>query len=95
MFVKKKDNEGNVIRYKARLVVCGNEQKYGIDFKETFTEVMDTGMFHVMAAIALIWGKELVHKNMSNAYVKADAEEGYDIFMHQPQGRRNEPGKVL
>ncbi len=93
--MKKRDSDGYVARYKSRLVVCGNEQRWGVDFDKTFTEVMDTAMFHVMAALSLTWNSDLIHGDVPNAYVKAEAENGYDLYMVQPKGRVNTPGKVL
>ncbi len=95
VFVKKKNSEGEVERYEGRLVVCGNEQRYGIDYDKTFSEVMDTGTCHVMGALPLKWDVELIHDDVPNAYVKAESEEGFELFMVQPQGRKNTPGKVL
>jgi hypothetical protein len=41
VFKIKTNADGSVERYKARLVACGNEQEYGVNFYETFAPVME------------------------------------------------------
>ncbi|KAJ0391988.1 hypothetical protein ATCC90586_011495 [Pythium insidiosum] len=38
---KKTDKDGNIERYKARLVACGNEQIVGVDYLMTFAAVLE------------------------------------------------------
>jgi len=40
VFKTNKDSDGNIERFKAKLVVKGFIQKEGIDFKETFSPVL-------------------------------------------------------
>lgn len=39
IFKIKRDEEGEIQRYKARLVIRGNEQRRGFDYKETYAPV--------------------------------------------------------
>lgn len=41
VYALKKDENGFVQRYKARLVAQGYKQKKGVDYKETYTPVID------------------------------------------------------
>ncbi|KAE9301204.1 hypothetical protein PF008_g22824 [Phytophthora fragariae] len=41
VFKTKKHADGSVERYKGRLVACGNEQSYGVDYTDTFSAVLD------------------------------------------------------
>jgi len=50
-FQNLKDNEGNILKYKTRLVATGFLQKYGIDFSDTYAPV---AKLTVRAILALI-----------------------------------------
>ena len=43
VYKNKTDANGDIERYKARLVVCGNEQVFGVDYTLASTAVMDLG----------------------------------------------------
>ena len=45
VFVRKRNEENEVVRYKARLVAQGFSQRPGIDFDKTYSPVMDTISF--------------------------------------------------
>lgn len=34
----KDEPDGTISRYKSRLVIMGNKQKYGVDYEQTFAE---------------------------------------------------------
>ena len=51
VFKTKTDADGNVERYKARLVVCGTEQLFGIDYTLTFAAVMELGTVNVILIV--------------------------------------------
>ena len=41
VYKTKNDANGDIERYKARLVVCGNEEVFGADYTLTFAAVMN------------------------------------------------------
>ena len=43
VYKTKTDANGDLERYKARLVVCGNEQVFGVDYTLTFAASLDLG----------------------------------------------------
>ena len=51
-FRNKKDENGNVIRNKARLVAQGYKQQEGIDFEETFAPVARLESIRMLLAYA-------------------------------------------
>ena len=57
-------------RHKARLVDCGNEQVFGVDYALTFAAVMDMTPVKVILALAATWGVPAKHGDVPNAYVK-------------------------
>nr|CCA22025.1 pol polyprotein putative [Albugo laibachii Nc14] len=89
VFKTKNDAEGRAERFKARLVACENEQKFGVDFLLTFAAVMDMSTVKVVLALAVIWGVPAQHGDVPNAYAQADKESGLDIFLHVPSGMKS------
>uniref|UniRef100_A0AAV1UZS8 Polyprotein n=1 Tax=Peronospora matthiolae TaxID=2874970 RepID=A0AAV1UZS8_9STRA len=50
-FAKKRDESGQVIRYKARLVAQGFNQKFGVDFFETYSPMANMNSIRVVLAV--------------------------------------------
>lgn len=86
VFKTKTDANGDVERYKARLVACGNEQRFGIGYSGTFAAVMEMDTVKVILALARKWRTRAKHGDIPNSYVKALSEEEHEIFLFVPQG---------
>lgn len=86
VFKTKRHADGTLERFKARIVACGNEQAYGVDYTTTFSAVMEMTTVKVVLALARVWGVPARHGDVPNAYVKADKEEDLEIALHVPQG---------
>uniref|UniRef100_A0AAV1V1E2 Reverse transcriptase Ty1/copia-type domain-containing protein n=1 Tax=Peronospora matthiolae TaxID=2874970 RepID=A0AAV1V1E2_9STRA len=78
--------DGDVERLKARLVACGNEQVFGVDYVLTFAAVMDMSTVKIILALAVTWGVVAKHGDIPNAYVKADKEADLEILLQVPRG---------
>ena len=57
VFVRKRNEKNEIIRYKARLVAQGFSQRPGIDYDETYSTVMDAITFRYL--ISLVVSKKL------------------------------------
>ncbi|KAE8889350.1 hypothetical protein PF007_g14784 [Phytophthora fragariae] len=86
VFKTKTHADGTVERYKDRLVVCGNEQEYGIDYIVTFSAVLDLTTGKLISVMAHVWEVPARHGDVPSAYVKADKEEGLEIYLYIPDG---------
>ena len=84
VFKTKRDSNGKVERYKARLVVKGYSQREGIDFKETFSPVSTKDSFRVIMAIVAHFDLELHQMDVKTAFLNGDLDE--EVYMEQPTG---------
>lgn len=71
-------------RLKARLVARGFEQKYDIDYNETFAPVVKWSTLRAIIALAVANGLELHHMDVVTAFLNGTLTE--EIYMQQPQG---------
>jgi len=69
---------------KARLVIKGYAQEYGIDFQETFSPVVKYNSVRVIFAIATAKNLKLKQFNIKTAFLYGDLQEV--IYINQPKG---------
>ena len=55
MFKNKLDEQGQIVRNKARLVVQGYNQEEGIDYDETFAPVARIEAIRILSHMLLTW----------------------------------------
>lgn len=84
VFKQKLDQEGNVSRYKARLVARGFTQRYGEDYLETFAPVVKFSTMRIILALAAHEDLEMLQMDVFTAYLNGTITE--NIFMQQPDG---------
>ena len=84
VFKTKHDAEGNIERYKARLVAQGYNQKYGIDYDESFCPVVRFESIRTVIALADIHNLKLQQLDITAAFLNGWLKE--DIYMKQPKG---------
>ncbi|CCI47281.1 unnamed protein product [Albugo candida] len=94
VFKRKTDANGNLERFKARMVACGNKQVLGVNYDMTVAAVMDLGTAKLILALARIWGMPARHGDGPNAYVKAPTEKNLDLYLHVPQGMKISTSKL-
>lgn len=74
--------DGTIRRHKSRLVACGNSQKEGDDFKETFAPVVKMNTVCFLLRLATIKGWEVHQMDVYNAFLHGDLEE--EVYMRLP-----------
>jgi transposase InsO family protein len=84
VFTVKTNEEGNIIRHKARLVAQGFTQVEGIDYTETFAAVAKYDTVRILLALAAKFDLELDQMDIRTAFLNADLKE--DIYLKQPAG---------
>ena len=84
VFKVKKGSEGEVQRYKARLVAQGFSQKYGEDYDETFAPTVRYSSVRMLLSIAASKQMDVRHIDVSTAFLHGEITE--QIYMKQPKG---------
>ena len=77
----KTNSDGSIERYKARLVARGFDQKYGLDYDETFCPVVRLESLRSLIALSTQRGLELHHVDVHTAFLNGTLEE--EVFMKQ------------
>ena len=90
VFRLKRDGDGKITKYKARIVAKGFSQIPGQDFTDTFSSVAKFTTLRTLLSIIAHKGWELHQVNVIEAYLRGDLEE--ELYLEVPVGV-NEPGK--
>lgn len=80
----KVDENGQLVRYKARLVAQGYCQKYGLDYDLVFAPVVKQTTFRAMLTLASTRKMLAKHIDIKTAYLYGQLQE--EIYMRQPPG---------
>ena len=67
--------DGTIERYKARLVIWGDEQIEGFNYNETFTRVAKMTSVHIFLSVAAAKSWELCQMDVNNAFLYGDLNE--------------------
>jgi hypothetical protein len=87
VFKLKRDANGQIARYKARLVARGYTQEKGVDNHETFAPTVRVISIRTLLALAAYNDWEVERLDEVTAFLEADTEE--KIYMRQPEGFRH------
>lgn len=84
VFDIKRNPDGSIRRYKARLVAQGFSQRAGIDFQETFSPTVKYDSIRLLLALAANEDLEIHQMDVENAYLASDLKEV--VYMRPPKG---------
>jgi hypothetical protein len=80
----KRDSKGNINRFKIRLMVKDFTQREGIDYNETFSQVLSKDSFRIIMALVMHYDLELHQMDVKKTFLNGDLYENF--YMAQPQG---------
>ncbi|GJV15306.1 retrovirus-related pol polyprotein from transposon TNT 1-94 [Tanacetum coccineum] len=94
VFRNKKDERGNVIRNKARLVAQGHRQEEGIYYEKVFAPVARIEAIRLFLAYASFLGFLVYQMDVKSAFLYGTIKE--EVYVTQPPGFKdpNNPDKV-
>lgn len=84
IYKTKRDESGNITRYKARFVAQGFSQEPGKDYGETHASVARHTSTRTLFALAAKEDWELDNMDVDTAFLNADIKE--EIYIRQPRG---------
>jgi len=80
----KRKQDGSIDKFKVRLVVLGNMQRDGVDYKETFAPVLKYQSLRVLLSIANEEKMHVHQMDVKTAFLNGDLEE--EVYVEQPEG---------
>ncbi|KAK2434187.1 putative mitochondrial protein [Trifolium repens] len=84
VFVRKRNENGEIVRYKARLVAQGFSQRPGVDYDETYSPVVDATTFRYLISFIAHEGLNMHMMDVVTAYLYGSLDS--DIYMKLPEG---------
>ncbi len=93
-FRVKKDENGSIVKYKARWCVDGSREGFTRPPEKVFSSVAELSTIRMLLALAAKGKQAVMQADFPNAYVNADIEE--DVYVCQPKGleQRDKDGYV-
>lgn len=93
VFKRKLGSNGDVARHKARFVVRGFSQIYGLDFDETYASVVKSASYRLLFALQARYGWKCHQMDIKTAFLNGDLE--HEIFVEPPEGYPEPSDQVL
>lgn len=89
------DAEGKWVRNRARLVVCGNFEN-GDDYsiQDLYSAVADSVSVRIFLTLMAVLDYECRAYDVITAFLNASPPKGYNVYVRQPEGYRDETRKV-
>jgi hypothetical protein len=91
-FVKKRDANGNVKKFKARLVADGSMQTHGLDYEDSYSPVVNTNTIRLMLTLAIKRGWHMRQIDVKTAYLNGKLDG--KTYMYIPEGFERRDGQV-
>ena len=84
VFTVKRNHDGSIAKFKARLVANGNTQKHGVDFDRIFSTVVKPTTLRLLLVLAACRDYTLWQIDIRQAYLQAELD--VPLYMAPPPG---------
>jgi hypothetical protein len=84
VFRRKRNGNGQVVRHKARLVVKGFKQQFGVDYTEMFAPTVRASTLRILLLFAAQKGAAVHQCDVKNAYLNSRLRDGLVIYSDLP-----------
>ncbi|KAH9114804.1 hypothetical protein AeMF1_008350 [Aphanomyces euteiches] len=78
------DEEGNMTKFKARLVLKGYMQRYGIDYLEIFAPVLRMNTLRLLLCLVAHNEWKIRQLDVKTAFLNGQLEDDSELYMEQP-----------
>lgn len=92
VFAYKRNERGEIVRFKARLVAQGFGQRYGINFYETYSPVANMNSIRIFLAVCCMLNFIIMQCDVDTAFLYATLKEV--VYMEVPEGVKANKGSV-
>ncbi|EGD79207.1 hypothetical protein PTSG_12956 [Salpingoeca rosetta] len=82
IFRRKRDDQGKVIKYKARWVAKGYSQVHGVNYTDTFAPTATIAAIRTMLAMAVARGMDIQQMDVNTAFLNAPVD--HEIYVQPP-----------
>jgi hypothetical protein len=84
VFRRKRNDTGNIVRYKARLVVKGFKQQFGVDYIDTFAPTVRAPTLRILLSFAAQKRAAIHQCDVKNAYLNSRLQDNMVIYSELP-----------
>jgi hypothetical protein len=93
VFRKKKDSNGIVVKFKARLCPQGSRQEEGVNFTHTYAPTGRAASVRAALMVGLSKGYKIHQMDAKNAFLNGNLQE--TVYLRAPPGLDVPPGHCL
>jgi len=83
-FQHKRNEEGKIVQYKARLFAKGYRQQFGVDYSDTYAPTVRPSTLHTLLSLAVQNPQLLSRPDIKNAYLNVPLKPDEVIYMRLP-----------
>ena len=93
VYKQKTNHLGEITRFKARQVCKGFQQKYGLDYLDTWANTIRPSIYRALFGIASSLGLEIFQQDIKLAFIHSPIQE--EIYVEEPTGFSSNKGALV